>query len=557
VFDDLPGELCVGVSVLAAAASRSEGCRATWVSRLRDVLFFTDLVPERSNTTSTNRAGDPMLFAKLQRSLAPYPLISIARSAGEEHARVDGRTDLPGFTLTQWLAMVKARPYARWYVKVDDDTMVFPPNLMALLRQFDPMTEFVFRGFEVASSLRATGTRGGNYHFAQGGAGIIVSHRLMHTLIPYFDECQKKFEEVNVFDEYAGSRCIINALGDFGATFGGKEYDPVSEPTTSPNASKAMRDGLRNALNQQPFEWLSAPINHPGMANAPAWLSVAARYLEESRALGGITRDDPNFREADARAAYHGWDELVITSHPVCGSEMRDIWQAATFAMAAGQPITYDVLRQGLGPRVSPTAEHRVDLYWPEEMGKAEVNHCMRLQDSFRLKEPKDIIATAGGMGGGSGAYLLSSSNSALVSALRRLPCSEQYAAKGYPEVGASHGKYDLASNVGQATGHFGHDGAPRPVRAGCYDGSAADLLDWTVPYFGVRSPRHCTRMCGLAGFPFAGVSSRNQCACGSHLPDGHRTNESSCNLACELKAPLWPAEETCGGAKATAVYMT
>jgi len=71
-----------------------------------------------------------------------------------------------------------------WYFLVEDDTIVVKDNLEELVRSLTP-NRFVWLGKCVKTVT--------NLKFMMGGAGILMSHKLLHELHPYLPECRQKF----------------------------------------------------------------------------------------------------------------------------------------------------------------------------------------------------------------------------------------------------------------------------------------------------------------------------------------------------------------------------
>ncbi|RRT79544.1 hypothetical protein B296_00025157, partial [Ensete ventricosum] len=86
---------------------------------------------------------------------------------------------------------------ARWFVLVDDDTIICPENLVAVLTKYD-WTEMVYVG---APSESHSANTYFSHSMAFGGGGIAISNPLAESLAGMMDECIERYPRLYGSDD--------------------------------------------------------------------------------------------------------------------------------------------------------------------------------------------------------------------------------------------------------------------------------------------------------------------------------------------------------------------
>ena len=106
-----------------------------------------------------------------------------------------------------WKLMHDEGPRAKWYLQADDDTVVIRANLEKLVAKFNH-SEPIMLG-DCHSYVEPDF---GQIAFAQGGAGVVMSQGLMRRLVPLFETCRMKYNNLH-FSDARVHACIEFELG--------------------------------------------------------------------------------------------------------------------------------------------------------------------------------------------------------------------------------------------------------------------------------------------------------------------------------------------------------
>lgn len=94
--------------------------------------------------------------------------------------------------------MFERNPSAEWYLQVDDDTIIIRNNLIKVLKDYNGFENDYYFGscsvnapiyVHLSPELKKNDLY--RFGFRIGGAGIIISHKLMSRLYPFLSYCRK------------------------------------------------------------------------------------------------------------------------------------------------------------------------------------------------------------------------------------------------------------------------------------------------------------------------------------------------------------------------------
>ncbi|KAJ3222061.1 hypothetical protein HDU81_010155 [Chytriomyces hyalinus] len=103
---------------------------------------------------------------------------------------LDAHKNLPGLKL-----IYKRFPNVDWYLMIDDDSYVMMDNLKMHLQQLDPNKKHYIgqmNRFKGCDGVKEYGT---GPHFAQGGAGIVISRGAMVAMMENIDDCIVRYKD--------------------------------------------------------------------------------------------------------------------------------------------------------------------------------------------------------------------------------------------------------------------------------------------------------------------------------------------------------------------------
>ncbi|KAJ3240204.1 hypothetical protein HDU77_011167 [Chytriomyces hyalinus] len=92
--------------------------------------------------------------------------------------------NLPGLKL-----VYKKYPNVDWYLMIDDDSYVMMDNLKMHLQKLDPNKKHYIGKMNRFKGCDGVSEYGTGPHFAQGGAGIVISRGAMVAMMENIDDC--------------------------------------------------------------------------------------------------------------------------------------------------------------------------------------------------------------------------------------------------------------------------------------------------------------------------------------------------------------------------------
>jgi hypothetical protein len=143
------------------------------------------------------------------------------------------------FSLATFKKMYIDHPQMKWYLKLDDDAVLFPTNFLSRLAALNP-SKPVIGGHLINATI--------NENCFSGGAGYFLSNSAMKMLVGHSDECLNQHvsnrsnggpEDVIV------TRCIRHLFGDQLAQVHIQEMYPLSYENTMENVDGFSPDGVR------------------------------------------------------------------------------------------------------------------------------------------------------------------------------------------------------------------------------------------------------------------------------------------------------------------------
>lgn len=106
-------------------------------------------------------------------------------------------------------------PNKSWYIWADDDTYLYPKAILEFLEKQDQNEFLVFGVIYCAwDSVAAIIEPVRQCHpFAQGGAGVFISHKMMSSIAPYLRNCSEMFNDPNFAGSMRFAICIERNIG--------------------------------------------------------------------------------------------------------------------------------------------------------------------------------------------------------------------------------------------------------------------------------------------------------------------------------------------------------
>lgn len=130
--------------------------------------------------------------------------------------------------------MLQRYPDAPWFVLADDDTLVVPHQLVAALAPLDPEQPVMAGKCVVDRSL--------DVPFTVGGAGMVLSRRLVRDLAPLVAGCRQRFHAVGYGDAMVGA-CVKCEL--YGGTCERRKDESLAERKGGTSAAALEKHVLK------------------------------------------------------------------------------------------------------------------------------------------------------------------------------------------------------------------------------------------------------------------------------------------------------------------------
>ena len=196
----------VVVGLMTAQRFHGTRCRmqsATWLQRMRRVIFFTD---------STAEAPEELQAPVLAHAFDAAPLERIF-SGGNWRALPILREMAHMFFTDEAQAGFVARgePPPRWAYMADDDAFAFHSQLLETLREYDS-EEPQYLGYAFIAAPHLEGIIPGVRQplFANGGAGIAVSRAAIRAVLPHLAKCEADYKW-NWPGDIRVAQCFVDA----------------------------------------------------------------------------------------------------------------------------------------------------------------------------------------------------------------------------------------------------------------------------------------------------------------------------------------------------------
>ena len=196
----------VVVGLMTAQRFHGTRCRmqsATWLQRMRRVIFFSD---------STAEAVEELQAPVMAHAFDAAPLERIF-TGGNWRALPILREMAQMFFTDEALAGFAARgePAPRWAWLADDDSFAFHSALLDTLRRYDDNKK-QYLGYAFIAAPHLEGIIPGKRQplFANGGAGIAVSRAAMRAVIPHLARCEQEYKW-NWPGDIRVAQCFVDA----------------------------------------------------------------------------------------------------------------------------------------------------------------------------------------------------------------------------------------------------------------------------------------------------------------------------------------------------------
>ena len=128
---------------------------------------------------------------------------TVEKFSPEETSGSSNNLQVFGFYLA-W----KNNPRADWYLCVDDDTLIVVDNLRLMVSELDPNVPRI-----IGKPALANDQKLGTIAFVVGGAGILLSRRMVELMVPHIPLCRRKYNTVWHSDSRVGA-CIQFELNE-------------------------------------------------------------------------------------------------------------------------------------------------------------------------------------------------------------------------------------------------------------------------------------------------------------------------------------------------------
>ena len=153
--------------------------------------------------------------------------------------------------------MFERNPSAEWYLQVDDDTIIIRNNLIKVLKDYNGFENDYYFGKAAMNTHTTTYIPPElkkkelyRFPFRIGGAGIIISHKLMSRLYPFLSYCRKfssnRFFEAVTFGDSRVGFCLKH-LVKFDTSIYYNQYPYAAFTSGETFAGKNFNKLLRNA----------------------------------------------------------------------------------------------------------------------------------------------------------------------------------------------------------------------------------------------------------------------------------------------------------------------
>jgi len=118
--------------------------------------------------------------------------------------------------------LYQQNPNKKWYFLGDDDTYIYPNNILTHLQSLDYTLPHVY-GFLFLSfhDLEIFYLNNNSHYFAQGGAGIFISQAMMKIVGDNLLNCSKYYDTYNFASDMRLSACIEKTANDKNITLPG------------------------------------------------------------------------------------------------------------------------------------------------------------------------------------------------------------------------------------------------------------------------------------------------------------------------------------------------
>lgn len=177
----------------------------TWLQLIPEVHIYSDEIPLNSSKSITDSSNHLNIIFH-QIPMQSHHLIG-TKFKGKWNS-VQSRH------LFAIIDLYKNHPNYTWYVFGDDDTFLFPDGLLSFLSTQDPDIPQIFgHSFYVFEHINKFFPNPEIPHaFAQGGAGVLLSRKIMSMIYPYLPMCAEIYTGVNFASDMRLSACIQRFL---------------------------------------------------------------------------------------------------------------------------------------------------------------------------------------------------------------------------------------------------------------------------------------------------------------------------------------------------------
>ncbi|KAI8826499.1 hypothetical protein BJ741DRAFT_540761 [Chytriomyces cf. hyalinus JEL632] len=163
---------------------------ALGITRMTDVLLgaWRTHLKKRSEALSKGR-----LAKRGSLGMGLDPAKDRVKSGEEDWSggwALDAHKNLPGLKL-----VYKKYPNVDWYLMIDDDSYVMMDNLKMYLQKLDPNKKHYIGQMNRFKGCDGVSEYGTGPHFAQGGAGIVISRGAMVAMMENIDDCIVRYKD--------------------------------------------------------------------------------------------------------------------------------------------------------------------------------------------------------------------------------------------------------------------------------------------------------------------------------------------------------------------------
>ena len=155
-------------------------------------------------------------------------------------------------------------PHKMWYFFGDDDTYVFPENILPFLRGLNPDDQMiygqVFGAWARAHVIFPLNRR--SKGFAQGGAGVVIGRGMMNALRPHLRKCREVFRTGVAASDMRLGACVVRYIGErrytsvWKSLYGDRPENKIRYPQDLQIAlHHVVPPDLKHVANSHTSEW--------------------------------------------------------------------------------------------------------------------------------------------------------------------------------------------------------------------------------------------------------------------------------------------------------------